>query len=70
MAKVTEILSAMPHISMVDKEGNGRVIPLLVFQRIAAQQMPVTALEDWEVIVPAIINEWLLNVVLGDGKAI
>ena len=51
-----------PHITIADANGDYHVIPLSTFHGIIDGKMKASRLDDFELIVPRIIQEWLEHV--------
>jgi hypothetical protein len=62
MGKVIDIEKNQPHVVIKDSTGNAHVVPVSVLIRVATGTMPITDLEEYKLIVPVIIKEWLLMV--------
>lgn len=59
MSKVVELRVSKPHRIVPDIKGIKHKIPASVFHRIAAGDMPIEQLEEYELIIPVIVSEWI-----------
>lgn len=58
-SNVVDIDDYKPHISVVDKDNNVRIIPKQFFLDVIYGKRQLTDLEEHEKIIPQIIEEWL-----------
>jgi len=59
--KVVDISEKQPHFCIDALGGNQHVIPVQFFEDVAIGSKSLKELEEFEAIVPTIINEWLLS---------
>jgi len=58
--KVVDLDSRKPHLVIDGLGGNQHVILVVFFRNVTLGIIPITDLEEWELLMPTIINEWLL----------
>jgi hypothetical protein len=58
--KVVDIDSRKPHFVIDALDGNQHVIPVEFFKNVGTGNASIIDLEKFELLMPAIINEWLL----------
>ena len=56
--KTINIEDYKPHLTIVCEKGI-HIIPLSVFKKIVDFKLKITELEDYETIIPRILEEWL-----------
>lgn len=57
----TQIEADDAHVVINTNNNRVHVVPRSVFQDIADGKIPITQLDDWEEIVPVIVNDWLFE---------
>ena len=58
--KVVDLDSKKPHFVIDGLGGNQHVVPLQFFKDVSLGKISITELEEYELLMPTIINEWLL----------
>ena len=51
--------SKKPHLLITSVNGDKHVIPVEVFKNIASGKLSITDIDDYNELIPTIINEWL-----------
>lgn len=51
-----------PHLCVHTMDGNVHVIPEIVFTKIITGEMKITDMDDWEIIIRAVLSEWLKDI--------
>ena len=58
--KVVDLDSRKPHLVIDGLGGNQHVVPLQFFKDVTTGNASITDLEEFELLMPTIINEWLI----------
>jgi len=61
MSNVTDIADARPHYLIDGIGGEQLIIPAAFFEEVRTGAISLKNLDDFESVVPTIINEWLLS---------
>lgn len=59
MAEIIHIDDHRTHLSVPDVNGDEHVIPVMFFENVARGKVPLSQLEEYELLLPTIIGEWL-----------
>lgn len=55
-----------PHLSICTSEDAHHILPVSLLEEIAKKERPLSALDEYEEILPRIIEEWLNSVYLDE----
>ncbi len=59
MGEVVALDSRRPHVNILATDGTIHVIPLVTLEKIAKGEPCVTQLDDWQTLVPSIVEDWI-----------
>ncbi|MBL4656266.1 MAG: hypothetical protein JKY33_10640 [Bacteroidia bacterium] len=66
MTEIVDILDHMQHVVIEDIEGDQHVIPSCVIERIISGSMEIEELEEWKIIIRAVLEDWFNSLELRD----
>ena len=66
MTEIVDILDHMQHVVIEDIEGDQHVIPSCVIERIISGSMEIEELEEWKIIIRAVLDDWFNSLELRD----
>lgn len=58
---IVEIDDLRPHINIYPLDKSIHIIPVAFFEKVVEGKIAFTELEDYEILIPIILQEWLMD---------